>query len=89
MKKIIITKIAVGSIASAAGCTGLAGCGKSTLAKIIVGYERVDASEILLDGRPVQEKCFSPVQMIYQNPEFAVNPRIKAGESLKEPWDPD
>lgn len=27
MKKIIITKIAVGSIASAAGCTGLAGCG--------------------------------------------------------------
>lgn len=49
----------------------------------------MDASEILLDGRPVQEKCFSPVQMIYQNPEFAVNPRIKAGESLKEPWDPD
>lgn len=58
-------------------------------AKIIAGYERADAGEILLDGRPVPEKCFSPVQMIYQHTEFAVNPRIKAGESLKEAWDPD
>lgn len=43
-------------------------CRKSTLAKIIAGYERADAGEILLDGRPVPEKCFSPVQMIYQHP---------------------
>ena len=31
---------------------GPSGCGKSTLMKIVSGFERADAGEVLIDGRP-------------------------------------
>lgn len=71
------------------GIVGSSGYGKSTLAKILAGYNRANSGQVLLDGKPLQTKGFCPVQMIYQHPELAVNPRWKMEKILKECWNPD
>ena len=71
------------------GIVGPSGYGKSTLAKIFAGYNRADSGQVLLDGKPLQAKGFCPVQMIYQHPELAVNPRWKMEKTLNECWNPD
>lgn len=60
------------------------GYGKTTLLKIISGYIRPDAGRILVDGDPLVQKGYCPVQMIFQHPEQAVNPRLRMREVLKE-----
>lgn len=71
------------------GLTGPSGCGKSTFSKIIAGYLKANTGEILLDGKTMPKKGYSPVQMVYQHPELAMNPRLKLRKSLNEAWTPD
>lgn len=71
------------------GIIGPSGYGKSTLSKIIAGYEKPTSGKILIDGKPISEKGFCPVQMIYQHPELSVNPRWKMDKVLNECWQPD
>lgn len=66
------------------GILAPSGYGKTTLLKIISGYIRSDAGRILVDGEPLTEKGYCPVQMIFQHPEQAVNPRLRMREVLKE-----
>ena len=66
------------------GLIGPSGYGKSTLVKILAGYLRPLEGEILLDGKPLPEKGISPVQLIYQPPEKAINPRWKMKKVLEE-----
>lgn len=66
------------------GLVGPSGYGKSTLAKILSGYEKPDSGEILLDGQPIPRKGICPVQLIYQHPEKAINPRWKMRKVLEE-----
>lgn len=68
---------------------GPSGYGKSTLLKLLAGYEKPSAGEILLDGRPLPNNCYCPVQLIYQHPERAVNPRWKLKDTLFEGYIPD
>ena len=71
------------------GIVGPSGCGKSTLSKILAGYIKPSKGNVFLDGEKVQEKGFSPVQMIHQHPELAVNPRWKMEKIVKECWNPE
>lgn len=68
--------------------TGLfapSGYGKTTLCRLLAGYEKPDSGQILLDGKPLSSyRGFCPVQMIWQNPETAVDPLIRLGETLRE-----
>lgn len=64
--------------------TAPSGYGKSTLAKLLAGYERPDQGELLLDGKPLPKKGKCPVQLIYQHPEKAINPRWKLHRVLEE-----
>jgi peptide/nickel transport system ATP-binding protein len=68
---------------------GPSGCGKSTLAQILAGNLQPQAGDVLLDGEPLPKRGFCPVQLIYQHPEKAINPRWKLGETLSESWCPD
>ena len=66
------------------GILAPSGFGKTTLLKILGGYERPDKGEILVDGHPLPKRGYCPVQMVWQHPEKAVNPRRKMREVLKE-----
>lgn len=71
------------------GLVGPSGYGKSTFLKLLAGYEKPAAGQILLDGRPLPPKGYCPVQLIHQHPEKAVNPRWKLKETLYEGCNPD
>lgn len=71
------------------GIVGPSGYGKSTLSKILAGYEKPVSGQILIDDKPLPDKGFCPVQMVYQHPELAVNPRWKMEKTLNECWNPD
>ena len=71
------------------GIVGPSGFGKSTLAKILAGLETPSSGEVLFEGKPLPTKGFCPVQLIYQHPELAVNPRWKMSKTLNECWKPD
>ena len=67
------------------GIMAPSGFGKTTLLKILAGYERPESGEVLLDGTPLERfRGYVPVQMIWQHPETAVDPLMKLGDTLKE-----
>lgn len=66
---------------------GPSGRGKSTLALLFAGYLPLQQGSITLDGAPLPKDCYNPVQLIYQHPEKAMDPRWKVGDTLREAWD--
>ena len=60
------------------------GYGKSTLAMLLAGYLKPTTGQILMDGKPLPKKGVSPVQLIYQHPEKAINPRWRLKKVLEE-----
>ncbi len=60
------------------------GYGKTTLAMLLAGYLEPQKGEILLDGNPLSKKGVCPVQLIYQHPEKAINPRWRLQKVLEE-----
>lgn len=73
------------------GIVGESGCGKSTLSKCIVQLEKQTAGEILLSTVSIQEllrqdslSYRKSVQMIFQDPASALNPKMKIGAILCE-----
>lgn len=66
------------------GLIGPSGYGKSTIAKILAGQIECEKGQVLLDGKKLPKKSYCPVQMIYQHPELAVNPKWKMQRTLEE-----
>ena len=67
------------------GIIAPSGFGKTTLCKLLAGYEEPESGEILLDEKQLQSyKDYCPVQMIWQHPEQAVNPRIRMRTVFEE-----
>ena len=60
------------------------GYGKTTLALLLAGYLQPTEGQILLNGRPLPRKGICPVQLIYQHPEKAINPRWRLRQVLEE-----
>lgn len=70
------------------GLRGPSGRGKTTLCKLLAGYERPVRGKVLLDGRPVREyRGFCPVQMIWQHPETVVDPLLRMKQTMEEAGD--
>ena len=66
---------------------GPSGRGKSTLALLLAGYLPLQKGTITLDGASLPKDCYNPIQLIYQHPEKAMDPRWKVGDTLREAWD--
>lgn len=66
------------------GIEAPSGFGKTTLCQLLAGYRKPTSGQILLDGKALPKRGYCPVQMIWQHPEQAVNPRVKMGQVLKE-----
>lgn len=67
------------------GFAAPSGFGKTTLCKILAGYETPDGGEVLLEGKPLSGyQGYCPVQLIWQHPELSVNPRWKMKKILEE-----
>lgn len=75
------------------GLVGESGSGKSTLAKILVGVEQPTSGRILVDGidvsamkRAQRRELRRRIQLIFQDPYTALNPRMPAGEIVGEAY---
>lgn len=71
------------------GLTAPSGRGKTTFCRILAGFEKPIEGTITVNGLPVSKKEFHPVQLVFQHPEKAVNPRWKMEKILNEGWKPD
>lgn len=73
------------------GLSAPSGRGKTTLCKLLAGWERPERGQVLLDGLPLSRyRGFCPVQLLWQHPEEAVDPLLKLRTTLYEagPADP-
>lgn len=70
---------------------GESGCGKSTLSRCIIGIEKITEGEIFFNGEKISDydrNQLRPVrrimQMVFQNPYAAFQPKQTIGEGLRE-----
>ncbi|WP_071460784.1 ABC transporter ATP-binding protein [Bacillus massilinigeriensis] len=66
------------------GLLGPSGSGKTTLCRILAGYVKPAEGRVLLGGKPITRKGYQPVQLVFQHPEKALNPRWRMRKVLKE-----
>jgi oligopeptide transport system ATP-binding protein len=76
------------------GIVGESGCGKSTVAKMLVNLERPTAGSIRYKGEDVTKLSGRAlkavrrnIQMVFQDPYTSLNPRMTVGDIVGEPFD--
>ncbi|MEQ8654829.1 MAG: ATP-binding cassette domain-containing protein [Kiloniellales bacterium] len=74
------------------GLVGESGSGKTTVGRTLVGLQAATAGEVLLEGSDflalrgdALKRARQRVQMVFQDPYAALNPRMRVGEIVGEP----
>ncbi|MDQ0256692.1 peptide/nickel transport system ATP-binding protein [Evansella vedderi] len=66
------------------GLAGPSGCGKTTLARILAGYEKPSNGTVLFNDAPLPKTGYHPIQLVFQHPEKAINPKWPMKAVLEE-----
>ncbi|MGH3741456.1 MAG: ABC transporter ATP-binding protein [Micromonosporaceae bacterium] len=73
------------------GVVGESGCGKSTVAKLLVRLHEATSGQIRLDGQDVRRlrgrelrALRRRIQLVFQDPDSALNPRLTVAQALGE-----
>jgi oligopeptide/dipeptide ABC transporter ATP-binding protein len=73
------------------GLVGESGCGKSTVARLLLKLIEADRGDIVFQGHditPLSQKEMRPlrrdIQIIFQDPFGSLNPRVTVGHSIEE-----
>jgi oligopeptide transport system ATP-binding protein len=76
------------------GIVGESGCGKSTVARMLVNLERPTAGLISYKGEDITrlsgralKAVRRNIQMVFQDPYTSLNPRMTVGDIIGEPYD--
>ncbi|MFJ7074971.1 ABC transporter ATP-binding protein [Streptomyces sp. NPDC098781] len=76
------------------GIVGESGCGKSTVAKLLVNLERPTAGVIKYKGEDITrlsgralKAVRRNIQMVFQDPYTSLNPRMTVGDIIGEPYE--
>jgi oligopeptide transport system ATP-binding protein len=76
------------------GIVGESGCGKSTVAKLLMNLERPTAGQIFYKGQDITrlsgralKAVRRNIQMVFQDPYTSLNPRMTVGDIIGEPFD--
>ncbi|WP_277679617.1 ABC transporter ATP-binding protein [Gracilibacillus dipsosauri] len=75
------------------GLVGESGCGKSTVARTIIGLEKATSGHIYFNGKDLtnisnreMRNLRKDIQLIFQDPDASLNPRMTVKELIQEPW---
>jgi oligopeptide transport system ATP-binding protein len=76
------------------GIVGESGCGKSTLARVLTGLEPPTSGDVMVLGERMAgmrgrglRQARRHIQMVFQDPYSALNPRMTVGDIVGEPFD--
>ncbi|MFF3729598.1 ABC transporter ATP-binding protein [Streptomyces sp. NPDC002476] len=76
------------------GIVGESGCGKSTVARMLVHLERPTAGAIRYKGEDITrlsgralKAVRRNIQMVFQDPYTSLNPRMTVGDIIREPYE--
>ncbi|MGK5529940.1 ABC transporter ATP-binding protein [Streptomyces sp. URMC 129] len=76
------------------GIVGESGCGKSTVARLLMSLERPTAGEIRYKGEDISKLSGRAlkavrrnIQMVFQDPYTSLNPRMTVGDIVGEPFE--
>jgi oligopeptide/dipeptide ABC transporter ATP-binding protein len=71
------------------GVVGESGCGKTTLARTLLGLEQPSGGELRFEGAALDRSgaraLRRKVQMVFQDPYQSLNPRMRVSELVQEP----
>jgi oligopeptide transport system ATP-binding protein len=76
------------------GLVGESGCGKSTVAKLLMNLERASSGQVLYKGDDISKlsgralkSVRRNIQMVFQDPYTSLNPRMTVADIIGEPYE--